>query len=121
MPTKNEILERIAKKNGVIQDEIRREYLADLSQYSKRDTIIYATAFTTSVRKLQNLPGVLVSIVPDDVQGFMSAVHGLKNEKLDLILHSPGGSLEVADQIVQYLRSKFKHIRAIVPQNAMSA
>jgi hypothetical protein len=38
-----------------------------------------------------------------------------------LIRHSPGGSLEAADQIVQYLRSKFTHIRAIVPQNAMSA
>lgn len=40
---------------------------------------------------------------------------------MDLIIHSPGGSLEAADQIVQYLRSKYKHIRAIVPQNAMSA
>jgi len=29
--------------------------------------------------------------------------------------------MEAADQIVQYLRSKYDHIRAIVPQNAMSA
>lgn len=29
--------------------------------------------------------------------------------------------MEAADQIVQYLRSKYKHIRAIIPQNAMSA
>jgi len=29
--------------------------------------------------------------------------------------------MEVADQIVQYLRAKYKHIRAIVSQNAMSA
>jgi len=33
----------------------------------------------------------------------MAALHGLKNDKLDLILHSPGGSLDAADQIVQYL------------------
>lgn len=121
MPTKNEILDQVTKRNGLAQDEIRRQYLADLSTYTKRDTIIYATAFTVSARKLQNLPGMLVSIVPDDVQGFMSAVHGLKGDNLDLILHSPGGSLEVADQIVQYLRAKYKHIRAIIPQNAMSA
>jgi hypothetical protein len=29
--------------------------------------------------------------------------------------------MEAADQIVQYLRSKYKSIRAIIPQNAMSA
>jgi hypothetical protein len=29
--------------------------------------------------------------------------------------------MEAADQLVQYLRAKYKHIRAIVPQNAMSA
>jgi ClpP class serine protease len=51
----------------------------------------------------------------------MSALHGLKGDKLDLILHSPGGSMEAADQIVQYLRSKYDYIRAIIPQNAMSA
>ena len=51
----------------------------------------------------------------------MSALHGLEGKELDLILHSPGGSLEAAEQIVTYLRSKYDHIRAIVPQNAMSA
>jgi len=48
-------------------------------------------------------------------------VHGLKGDHLDLILHSSGGSLEAAEQIVQYLRAKYQFIRAIVPQNAMSA
>ena len=51
----------------------------------------------------------------------MSALHELKGEELDLILHSPGGSLEVSEQVVTYLRSKYRHIRAVVPQNAMSA
>ena len=51
----------------------------------------------------------------------MSALHGLGGSRLDLILHSPGGSPEAAEQIVTYLRSKYDHIRAIIPQNAMSA
>lgn len=51
----------------------------------------------------------------------MTSLNGLKGDKLDLILHSPGGSLEAAEQLVQYLRAKYSHIRAIVPQNAMSA
>ena len=40
---------------------------------------------------------------------------------LDLILHSPGGSPESAEAIVSYLRSRFSHIRVIVPNLAMSA
>lgn len=51
----------------------------------------------------------------------MSVLHGMKRKELDLILHSPGGSIESAEQIVLYLRSKYDHIRAIIPQNAMSA
>jgi len=46
---------------------------------------------------------------------------GSRAPHLDLILHSPGGSLEAAEAFVQYLRSKFSHIRVIVPQFAMSA
>ncbi|MCX5644235.1 MAG: serine protease [Phycisphaerae bacterium] len=38
-----------------------------------------------------------------------------------VILHSPVGSAEAAEALVQYLRSKFAHIRVIVPQSAMSA
>lgn len=119
MPTRDEIYAEIVNiKNGA-QDTIRRQYVSDLQAYTQRDTVIYATAFAS--KKLPQIPGFLVSITNEDIQGFMAALHGLKGNQLDLILHSPGGSLEAADQIVQYLRSKYSHIRAIVPQNAMSA
>lgn len=92
--------------------------MALMSQHTGRDTILYATKWTQ--------PGVadasLVSITPEDVQGLMEVVHGLSGQAgLDLILHSPGGSPDAAESIVQYLRSKFQHIRVIVPQAAMSA
>jgi hypothetical protein len=93
--------------------------LKGLADYTKNDTVLYATAFSSN--KLPGIPGYILSITQQDIQGFMSALNGLTGKSLDLILHSPGGSLEAADQIVQYLRSKFDHIRAIVPQNAMSA
>lgn len=51
----------------------------------------------------------------------MEVVHALSEPNLDLILHSPGGSLAAAESIVTYLRSKFAFIRVIVPQLAMSA
>lgn len=119
MPTRNEIQQEILSRKGNAQDEIRRGYLNALAAHTGRDTIIYASAFTA--QKGQAIPGVVLSVALDDVQSFMSAVHGLRNDKLDLLLHSPGGSMEAAEQIVQYLRSKYKHIRAVVPQNAMSA
>lgn len=115
MPNRTEIIQKIIETKGTAQDKIRRAYLFELSEYTNRDTIIYASAF------VQNTPSEFVSINNQDLQGFMSALHGLRNDKLDLILHSPGGSLEAADQIVQYLRNKYTHIRAIIPQNAMSA
>jgi hypothetical protein len=67
-----------------------------------------------------NRPGP-ISIGTDDIQGLMTAFCGLNGNALDLILHSPGGSLEAAEQIVSYVRAKYKHVRAIVPLNAMSA
>ena len=55
--------------------------------------------------------------------GFMSTINGLdKTKGLDLILHTPGGSIGATESIVHYLKSIFGNdIRAIIPQIAMSA
>jgi hypothetical protein len=118
MPTRGEIQEDIVRRKSTSQDDVRRKYIAELSDHTRRDTIVYASAFTS---KGPAVPPVALSLTLDDLQGFMASLHGLKGDALDLILHSPGGSMEAADQLVQYLRAKYRHIRAIVPQNAMSA
>ena len=122
MANRTEIFERLnaLKNNG--QDIIRREYMGMLSEHTKRPAILYFSAFPPRVP----VPSSALSIELGDLQGFMTCLNGIKNDEydndsLDLILHSPGGSLEAAEQIVQYLRTKFKYIRAIIPQNAMSA
>ena len=51
----------------------------------------------------------------------MEAVSNISEESLDLIITSPGGSPEAAESIMDYLRSRFNHIRAVVPIAAMSA
>lgn len=119
MPTINDVQKEIMHAKGHAQDTVRHKYLEQLAKHTGRDAIIYASAFSS--HKGPEIPGQALAVTLEDMQGFMSAVHGLKNDKLDLILHSPGGSMEAADQIVQYLRGKYKHIRAIIPQNAMSA
>lgn len=113
-----EITQEISKNNSSAFDHIRRKYLLHLNQHTNRDTILYATKFTQAD---PTVPSFAVSITDEDLQGIMEVIHGLKGPNLDLILHSPGGSIEAAEALVRYLRSKFDHIRVIVPQMAMSA
>lgn len=122
MPTWGQILielqEGLPKHQAQVFDLVRRKYLAALTAYTGRNTILYATKWTQS--------GVadpsLVSITYEDVQGLMEVVHGLDGSKgLDLIIHSPGGSPDAAESIVHYVRSKFSDVRVFVPHAAMSA
>lgn len=118
MAGRNEIAKEINDYKSTGQDIVRRKYLRELQEYTGHDTLVYAATF---IPHFPGVSGELLSINTNDIQGLMTCLHGLKGEKLDLIIHSPGGSLESTDQIVQYLRAKYDYIRAFVPQNAMSA
>ncbi len=119
MPTREQIAAEINQQKAAGQDGIRRKYLTALHKRTGRDTVIYFSSY--NVHRPFPVPPAALSVSPDDIQGFMASLHGLKGGQLDLVIHSPGGSVEAADQIVQYLRAKYEHIRAIIPQNAMSA
>jgi hypothetical protein len=99
-------------------DIVRRKYLQALSEHTGRATIVYATAWTEGK---ENVTSADLSLGLGDVQGFMEAVSNVEERELDLFLHSPGGSAEAAEAIMEYLRTRFDHIRAIVPLAAMSA
>lgn len=117
MPTWGEILEELRRDGENPFDRVRRRYMAKLYDYTKRETILYATRWTQPER----VDPELLSISEEDIQGMMEVVHGLRGPSLDLILHSPGGSAEAVEAIVSYLRTKFTDIRVIIPQSAMSA
>jgi hypothetical protein len=118
MPTWGAILKELnAEKNPAKFDVVRRKYLRELSEYTGRATILYASRFTSP-----NGAGPdLLSITDEDLQGLMEVFQGIKSKELDLIIHSPGGSIDATEAIVSYLRSKFRNIRVIVPSLAMSA
>lgn len=63
-----------------------------------------------------------VGINDMDKNGFMAMIESLDlNNGLDLILHTPGGSVAATESIIDYLNNIFEgDIRAIVPQIAMS-
>ena len=106
----------IATANQAI-DLTRRNYLQQLHKYRQRNIIAYYSGWLSK-------PGILQTDINDeDKNGFLAAVHKLdRNLGLDLILHTPGGSLAATESIVDYLRKMFgRDIVAIVPQIAMSA
>ena len=122
MPTWGELLielnKEVASGNKIPHDFLRRKYLTQLYQKTGRNVILYASAWTQTGKNID--PGLL-SITEEDLQGLMEVVHGLKGDKLDLIIHSPGGSPTATEALVTYLRSKFEDIRVIIPHAAMSA
>lgn len=99
-------------------DKVRRKYLARHHERTKRAVILYASKWTDVD---PDVPPDAVSIVDADMHGFMEACYDVPEKQVDLILHSPGGSLEAAEAIVDYLRARFDHIRIVVPHAAMSA
>lgn len=121
MPTWGQILREHANyvqtKKKPPFDFIRRKYLSKLHEHTKRDAILYATAWT---QKPDTAPNFL-SITEEDIQGFMEVVHDLKGNELDIVVHSPGGFLEATEGLVTYLRTRFDNVRVIIPQAAMSA
>ena len=120
MPNWNDVLNEINTQRGqaaLAIDIIRRKYLDLLHKHTGRNIIAYYSGFLSK-------PGIAqLEINDEDKNGFMMAVHRLDRTKgLDLILHTPGGSISSTQSIVAYLQKMFNFdIRAIVPQIAMSA
>jgi ClpP class serine protease len=84
------------------QDAVRRRYIRRLYTYTARNVIAYYSAFLTKPNVAET------QVIDDDKNGFMMAVHKLDRSKgLDLILHTPGGSIAVTESLVDYLRQMF--------------
>lgn len=121
MPSWNEVFNAIQAKlkNGApgAVDSYRHHWIGKLHEHTKRNVIAYYSGWLSK-------PGLqLLNINDEDMNGFMNAVHSLdKSIGLDLILHTPGGSIASTESIVNYLQLMFNSdIRVIVPQVAMSA
>ena len=121
MPNWSEVLIEVKreqkKHKGSAGDVVRRRYLDKLFKHTKRNIIAYYSGFLSK-------PGIqLLDINDEDMNGFMMAVHKMdRSLGLDLILHTPGGSIASTETIVRYLHEMFgPDIRVIVPQIAMSA
>lgn len=98
-------------------EQARRQRLARLHRHCGRNIIAYYSGFLSK--------GAVagVDINDEDKAGFIRVTQGLDPARgLDLVLHTPGGSVGAAESIVDFLTKRFGgDIRAVVPQIAMSA
>lgn len=118
MPNWSNILKEIQNQPRPL-DIVRKNYINKLHEHTGRNIITYYSGFLNGV----NVNDYNLSINDQDMSGFMNAINKMDSSKgLDLILHTPGGSIAATESIVSYLRSKFStNIRAIIPQISMSA
>jgi len=116
MPSWSQVLAEINQVNQPdALDVVRRKYLALLYKHTNRNVIAYYSGW---LQKSQ-FSGAFID--DDDKNGFMATIHQLDRKKgLDLLLHTPGGSMAATESIIDYLHKMFSDIRAFVPQLAMS-
>jgi Serine dehydrogenase proteinase len=98
-------------------DGIRLGYINALKARTGRAVIVYASGWLGK----SGFSDPALTVEPDDVHALMECCNGVHERELDLIVHSPGGSAEAAEQMLNYLRTQFDHIRCIVPLQAKSA
>ena len=93
-----------------------KKYVNSLSEYTGRNVIVYSSGWLNVSSEWP------VSINDKDMNGFMAMTYGLDFDKgLDLILHTPGGSVAATESIINYLYRMFNgNVRALIPQLAMS-
>src|SRR5713226_6054135 len=115
-----ELEKRPKLPNGTVDfDKFRREKYAAVEKITGRPLIVYATDFLNKAKV--NACGGDVEIDLTDREGFLEVTHTLADKLADVLLYSPGGLPDAADSIVQILRTKFDHIRFIIPGVAKSA
>jgi ClpP class serine protease len=98
-------------------EELNKERKRQLKRISElrggRDILVYAADLNKN-----NAP---ISIVYDDLLAINDQLSNLSGDALDLILETPGGSGEVAEDIVKLIREKYNDVAVIVPGWAKSA
>lgn len=90
----------------------RQEWIKKIEKFTGRRLIVYVA----------NLNAVNNSISRNDVLPFNEIITDLdEQEKVDLILHTPGGDPNATEQLVNSLIPRISNLRVIVPLTSKSA
>jgi hypothetical protein len=113
MPTFQSLLDNI--KDLEQHGAARIESIKKIEGLTQRPLIVYAA---NTRRGGFNVPN---TIDDSDITGFSDLIEGINSKEIDIFLHSPGGSAETTERIVNLLRENFSHIRFLIPNSAYSA
>lgn len=109
-------LPKVLGKNISLSDlfNARKVCYLELEQIRKRPLLVYAANFVAP-------KGTPNSIDIQDIEGFTDLVNSIKeSDSVDVLIHSPGGSADVTERIVNIL-GKFKEVHFLIPHSAYSA
>lgn len=109
----SEYLDRFSSGNFDELAAERKNQLKRISALRGRDALVFAADINKSIPQ--------ISIDYSDLLPFTDQLSNLKGERLDLILETPGGSGEVAEDLVKAMRSRYQDVAVIVPGYAKSA
>src|SRR5260370_40197378 len=123
MSSWNSVLQEIISLNQPDQFDInRRKKMKAVQEITGRTLISYAADFIAPNPLKAQLTDSLMSISLADKDSFDEVPRNLqKDSKIDVLLHSPGGSAEATESIVDLLRERFSHIRFIIQNVAKTA
>lgn len=103
-------------------DIVRRQKIRSIQEITGRPLIVYATDFIAPSPIKEQFIRNLTIISLADKDGFDEVSRNIpRGSEVDILLHSPGGSAEATESIVELLRDRFSHIRFIIPNVAKSA
>lgn len=107
--------EYLDKQFSSFQDltDERKKQLKRISDIRGRDVLVYAA----DLKKGQ----AQIHIMYSDLMPINDQLSNLNGKAIDLILETPGGFGEVAEQIIRIIRSKYDEFSVIIPGVAKSA
>lgn len=86
---------------------LRQLLIADLEELTGRELVVYFARLSEGINHSD----------PDDLSEIIDGVTG---DEIDLVLHTPGGSVDAVEKFVTVLRQRRKSYRVIVPSLAKS-
>jgi len=110
-------LERVAEKvlSGADLLKERRQTIVAIQELTGRPLVVYFSNFIKGGQIPNN------SIDDTDVTAFSDLIEDVPGDRIDVLLHTPGGIVESAERIVALIRSKFTSVRFVIPHSAYSA
>lgn len=112
------VLDEINTQNPPNFDAVRHSKLDKMQQHTGNSVIVHASAWTIP-SKIILAQAVMIDFA--DIKAFETIVDQLPPGPLDVILHTPGGTSEAVEGIVNVIRPKFNPVRFVIPHVAKSA